>query len=80
MGKAYLSITQIAERSGLARNTIKVYAQIGRLPPADATIGRIKGWRLETIDNWLAQRARDRHIRSNGDGKRNPDEGIADHL
>jgi predicted DNA-binding transcriptional regulator AlpA len=56
MGQRYLSITQIAERTGLARNTIKVYVQIGRLPPHDATIGRVKGWLPETIDTWWTQR------------------------
>lgn len=56
MAQGYLSITQIAERTGLARNTIKVYAQIGRLPPHDATIGRAKGWLAETVDAWWARR------------------------
>jgi predicted DNA-binding transcriptional regulator AlpA len=55
--KRYLSITQIAEKSGLARNTVKVYSQIpGRLPPPDAMIGRIKGWLPETIDRWITGR------------------------
>jgi predicted DNA-binding transcriptional regulator AlpA len=76
MGKAaaYLSISQIAARTGLARNTIKVYVQTGRLPPHDATIGRVKGWLAETIDNWWAQRQeaaaeRDRAVRNGDDGK-----------
>ena len=56
MGQRYLSISQIAERTGLARNTVKVYAQIGRLPPHDATIGRTKGWLDETIDTWWDRR------------------------
>jgi predicted DNA-binding transcriptional regulator AlpA len=54
--KEYLSITQIAERTGLARNTIKVYVQIGRLPPHDAVIGRVKGWLPKTIDDWRDSR------------------------
>lgn len=54
----YLGISEIAERTGLALNTIKAYSQIpGRLPEPDAVTGRIKGWLPETIDAWLAQRS-----------------------
>lgn len=54
----YLGISEIAERTGLAPNTVKAYSQIpGRLPEPDAVVGRVKGWLPETIDAWLAQRS-----------------------
>lgn len=55
--KRYLSISEVAEHSGLKRNTIKAYSQIpGRLPKPDAVIGRVKGWLPQTIDTWLTRR------------------------
>lgn len=55
----YLSVTEVADRAGLSRNTIKFYSQYpGRLPEPDAMVGRVKGWLPETIDAWMAKRAR----------------------
>jgi predicted DNA-binding transcriptional regulator AlpA len=55
--QTYLSVTDIAERTGLTLNTVKSYSQIpGRLPPHDCMTGRVKGWLPETIDAWMAQR------------------------
>lgn len=49
----YLSVTEVAERTGLSLNSIKAYSQIpGRMPEPDSTIGRVKGWLPETIDAW----------------------------
>lgn len=57
--KIYLSVTDVAERTGLSLNTIKAYSQVpGRLPPPDARIGRVKGWLPKTIDGWLSARTR----------------------
>ncbi|AAN07946.1 helix-turn-helix DNA binding protein [Mycobacterium phage Avani] len=54
----YLSITEVAERTGLALNTVKAYSQVpGRLPEPDAIVGRVKGWLPETIDAWMARRS-----------------------
>lgn len=55
----YLSVTEVAGRSGLSRNTIKFYSQLpGRLPEPDAMVGQVKGWLPETIDAWMATRAK----------------------
>lgn len=57
----YLSITEFAERTGLSLNTLKAYSQIpGRLPEPDAVTGRVKGWLPETIDAWMAERAKNK--------------------
>lgn len=54
----YLSVTEFAERAGLAPNTMKAYSQIpGRLPAPDAMTGRVKGWLPETVDAWIARRS-----------------------
>jgi len=53
----YLSVTEVADKAGLSRNTVKSYSQIpGRLPEPDAMVGRVKGWLPETIDAWMARR------------------------
>jgi predicted DNA-binding transcriptional regulator AlpA len=55
----YLSVSDVAKRTGLSLNTIKAYSQVpGRLPQPDALIGdRVKGWLPETIDRWMARRS-----------------------
>ena len=54
----YLSVTEVAERSGLTLNTVKAYSQLpGRLPNPDAMIGRVKGWLPKTIDAWIKSRS-----------------------
>lgn len=54
----YLSVTEVAERTGLALNTVKAYSQVpGRMPEADVKIGRVKGWKPETIDAWMKARS-----------------------
>lgn len=52
----YLSATEVAHRTGLTLNTVKVYSQNipKQMPEPDAMIGRVKGWLPETIDNWRA--------------------------
>jgi predicted DNA-binding transcriptional regulator AlpA len=55
----YLSVSDVAKRTGLSLNTIKAYSQVpGRLPQPDALIGdRVKGWLPETIDRWVVRRS-----------------------
>lgn len=55
--KVYLGVTEVAVRTGLAVNTIKFYSQDTprRMPKPDAMIGRVKGWKAETIDEWRAR-------------------------
>ncbi|KQU30362.1 MULTISPECIES: hypothetical protein [unclassified Rhodococcus (in: high G+C Gram-positive bacteria)] len=59
----YLSISDIAERTGYNINTVKGYARRGQLPDADAQIGldgRVwYGWLPETIDQWAPPRKAD---------------------
>lgn len=54
----YLSVSDIAKRTGLSLNTIKAYSQVpGKLPQPDALIGeRVKGWLPSTIDTWNERR------------------------
>lgn len=54
----YLGVTEVAERTGLAVNTVKSYSKIpGRMPQPDCMVGRVKGWLPDTIDRWINQRA-----------------------
>lgn len=48
----YLSSTQVAELIGVQRGALSRY----RLPEPDATIGKVRGWRRETITEWQARR------------------------
>jgi hypothetical protein len=48
----YLSVTEVAERIGVAPSTLSRY----KLPTPDALIGTTRGWLPETIDAWNAAR------------------------
>lgn len=52
----YLSVKDIAERTGLNINTVKAYARRGQLPDPDAQIGEGErvwfGWLPATIEAW----------------------------
>jgi len=49
-----LSMREVAERSGLAEQTIRVYRSRGTLPEPDQMIGSTPGWLEATIDPWIA--------------------------
>lgn len=50
--KHYLSRAEFAERIGVKPDTMSRY----KLPEPDVSIGRTRGWSLETIDAWNADR------------------------
>lgn len=52
MTEHYLGITDVAERLGVTKPAL--YGL--RLPEPDVMVGRTRGWRVETIDEWNAQR------------------------
>ncbi len=54
--KKLLTITQVAERVGLLRNTLTAYKVKGLMPPPDEQYGRTPLWREETIEAWIAIR------------------------
>lgn len=52
MTERYLGVTDIAKRLGISAAAVSAY----RLPEPDASIGRTRGWKAETIDAWNAAR------------------------
>lgn len=48
----YLSLTEVAEHLGITKGALARY----KLPQADVTVGKARGWRPETIDEWNARR------------------------
>lgn len=52
MTKHYLSLTEVAERLGITKGALAQY----KLPEADVTVGRARGWMPSTIDEWNAKR------------------------
>ncbi|MCW2300759.1 putative DNA-binding transcriptional regulator AlpA [Rhodococcus erythropolis] len=52
MPERFLSTTEVAERLGVDRSAIGHY----KMPEPDALIGKTRGWRPETIDEWNANR------------------------
>ena len=51
----FMSRGEIAEYLGVSLATAKQYVDF---PPPDAIIGRNQGWTRETIDEWVAKRAK----------------------
>lgn len=52
MVEHFLSFTEFAERIGVKTGALGGY----KLPEPDATIGRTRGWKVETIDTWNTAR------------------------
>lgn len=50
--RQYLSRPEVAKRIGVKPDTLNRY----KLPPPDVMIGRLPGWRVETIDRWNESR------------------------
>jgi hypothetical protein len=48
----YLNRAEVAERIGVKPDTLSRY----KLPPADVTVGDVRGWLPTTIDAWQRQR------------------------
>lgn len=48
----YLGKTEFAKRIGVSRDTLNRM----KLPPADAMIGRTRGWFPKTVDDWTGRR------------------------
>jgi predicted DNA-binding transcriptional regulator AlpA len=51
----FMSRGEIAEYLGVSLVTVKRYVDF---PPPDAIIGRNQGWMRETVDEWVAKRAK----------------------
>lgn len=49
---SFLSRTEVANHIGVAPSTLSRY----NLPEPDVTIGKTRGWRVSTIDQWNEQR------------------------
>lgn len=60
MTTRYLSLSDFAERVGLSTNTLSSYTAKGLVPAPDVLVGlgdrAVRGWRAETIDEWMARR------------------------
>ena len=52
MTEHYLGVTDVARRLGISTAAVSIY----KLPEPDVTIGRTRGWKVETIDAWNAAR------------------------
>ena len=50
--KTYMSLTEIARMLKISTGALANY----QLPPADALIGRTRGWKRATIEQWDAHR------------------------
>jgi len=50
--RRYLSRPEVAAHLNVARGTLNRY----HLPPPDAFVGALPGWKVETIDRWDAAR------------------------
>ena len=52
MTERYLSMTEVAQRLDITKGALARY----KLPDPDVIVGKARGWREETIDQWNAQR------------------------
>lgn len=54
--RGLMSISAVAEYTGLSRRTIQDYRLDGRLPEPAIVIGRSPGWTREQIEEWMRTR------------------------
>lgn len=52
----YLTSEQLANRLGVARESIHRYRTRGDIPEPDEIVGRSPVWKIETIERWEAVR------------------------
>ena len=58
----FLSMSDVAEYTGLKLNSLKTLDRTGKFPPADIQVGLgehkaiTRGWSRDTIDEWMANR------------------------
>lgn len=52
MTEIYMSFTEVAEFLGIQKGALANY----NMPEPDALIGRTRGWKRETIEQWNANR------------------------
>ena len=62
MAAHFLSIGEFAQRANLSVNTLNGYRRKGLLPQPDASIGRVDGWSIATVDQWLSTRPGYAHL------------------
>jgi predicted DNA-binding transcriptional regulator AlpA len=48
----YLSMPEIAARTGLAESTVRTYRARGKLPAPAVMVGMAGGWTVDVIDAW----------------------------
>lgn len=58
-----LSIADISRASGIGVRTLWRWVSSGRFPKRDLAVGRIRRWRVQTVDKWV-----DEHPGGGGDG------------
>lgn len=53
----YLNSAGVAELIGRSENTVKWWAKVGALPQPDGISGHTRGWREDTIRDWVASQS-----------------------
>lgn len=58
-----LSTAEVAARTGVPIEALRSMLRRGQFPEPDVVIGgtnarRVRGWTIETVDDWIAKRAR----------------------
>lgn len=61
----FLSLADVADRTGIPHATLKSLAHRGQMPEPDVEVGvgeqkqrRVRGWTADTIDAWIESRNR----------------------
>lgn len=60
----FLSLADVADRTGIPHEALKTAVRRGRMPEADVVVGvsdvkqrRVYGWSTDTIDAWMESRS-----------------------